>query len=389
MLRKKWTGLLVICAMLFLTSCTTPWSNNDKQKVVKESPKGQNEKVTLIPQTNTMDYQSIHSDKPSDTRGNIQYGVDNRVDIDEIEMGLMSLSKEPYSPDDYVFQNGQYLSANDIKDMLARKSKETPQGLNPALGQGKDVREKAQNSPKMLSYVLEQDYLKKSGKDGYKLGGISLAISLNQVYVDNVLDKQGKSYDVKKDLDVNKVKAMGKKYADEILKKVRAKKGLGKVPIFITLYLEAPSESLISGHYFAKTTVPSGRSSIGKWEKVNSQHVLFPSGDASKNHKTDSDYFDTFKKDVQDYFPNFIGIIGKGSYKDAELDNLTFNISIKFYDKTEVVNFTNYVASLIQTKFPFSRNIPVQIYISSVNNPEAIIVKDPDKDKPFVHVYKQ
>ncbi|WP_243647110.1 CamS family sex pheromone protein [Scopulibacillus darangshiensis] len=385
---KKWLGLCVVCSMLILSACSFG-SDDNKNKVIKNTPKGDDQKVTLIPQVNSKDYQSIQPKKPSDTRGYITYGVTNRTDIDELEMGLMRLSKDPFSPNDYVFQSGQYLTEKDINGMLYRKSKDTPHGLNPPLGDGKDVREKAENSPKILSYVLEQDYLKKSGKDEYKLGGVSLAISLNQVYADKVMDKEGKTYEVKKDLDINKVKQKGKEYAQEIVKRVRGKKGLGQVPIFVTLYLEAPPESLVPGHYFAKASVSQGSSSIGKWDKVDSEYILFPSSKANKDYKSDADIFNNFKKDVEDYFPNFIGVIGKGFYKGGELDNLTFDISIKFYDKTEVVGFTNYVASLLQNNFPFPGSVPVQIYIKSANQPEAVIVKKPDQDKPFVHIYRQ
>ena len=98
--------------------------------------------------------------------------------------------------------------------------------------------------------------------------------------------------------------------------------------------------------------------------------------------------FDKFKEDVENYFPNAIGVIGKGFYRNHELSELTFNINIRFFDKTEVISFTNYVAALLDSQFPFSQHIPVQVYINSVEQPEAIVVKTPDMDQPFVHVYK-
>ncbi len=383
---KKLTSVGLIALLLTLSACNAPWAGNDKQKVVKNAPKGSDKTVTLIPQTSSKDYRSIHPKKPSETRGYIQYGVSNRVDIDQIELGLMRLSKQPFSPDNYAFQEGQYLQPSDINTMLKRKN-EDKQGLNPALGSGKDVRAKAENSPKILSYVLEQDYLKPSGKDSYKIGGVSIAVSLNQVYSDQVADKAGKLYDVNVPLDMNMVKAKGKAYAKEILKRVRAKKGLSNVPVFIALYTEAPPESLVPGSYFASTLVSGSSSSIGNWNSVKEDHVMFPSNSASKDHKSDADSFDKFKTDVQDYFSNYIGVVGKATYRDGELKQLNFDINIKFYDKTEVESFTNYIASLLSDKFPFSRDIPVSITISSVNKQEALIVKNPGMDKPFVYVY--
>lgn len=387
-MKKKLTVFLAVIGLLTMTACQTPWSGNKDQKIVQDSPKG-SENVTVIPQEDKQEYRTIHSDKPSDTRGYIQYGVDNRVDIDEMEMGLQRLSKDPYNPDSYYFQSGHYISPKDIDNMLARKSKDYPDGLNPPLGKGKDLGEQAADQPKVLSYVLEQDYLKAAGKNSYKLGGISLAISVNSVYTDSLYNKKdGKTYTADVTMDQKKVMNEGKTYANKVLDRVRGIKGLGDVPIFITLYIESPPGSFIPGHFYAKTMVDAGAHNIGSWDKVDEQYRLFPSVAAANSVRGDSEAFSKFKDDVAKYFPNSIGVIGKGFYQNKELTNLTVDINIRFFDKTEVVSFANYVSSLLQTQFPFSQRLPVQVYINSVDQPEAVIVKTPDMDTPFVHVYK-
>ena len=387
-MRKKLTVLLVAIGLLAMTACQTPWSGNDDQKIIDNSSKG-SENVTVIPQENDKDYRTIHSNKSSDTRGYIQYGVDNRVDIDEIETGLMRLSKGTFDPDTYYFQNGQYISTKEIDEMLARQSKDTPNGLNPPLGKGKDLGEQAADKPKILSYIHEEDYLKSSGKDSYKLGGISLAISVNSVYTDSLYNKKdGKTYTADVTLDQKTVMNAGKTYASKVLDRVREIKGLGDVPIVIGLYIESEPGSYVPGHFYAKTVVDSGQYNIDKWDSVDEQYVLFPSSTAQKNFRADSDAFAKFKGDVENYFPNSIGVIGKGFYQNKELTNLTININIRFYDETEVISFANYVSALLQSQFPFSQRIPVQLYINSIDQPEAIIVKTPDMDKPFVHVYQ-
>jgi protein involved in sex pheromone biosynthesis len=387
-LKKKLTVFLIAVGLLTMTACQTPWSGQKEQKIVKNAPKG-SEKVTVIPQADDKEYRTIHADSPSGTRGYIQYGVDNRVDIDEMEMGLMRLSKEPYNPDTYYFQSGHYISPKEIDSMIARKSKAYPDGLNPPLGKGKDLGQQAADQPKVLSYILEQDYLKSAGKDSYKLGGISLAISVNSVYTDSLYNKKdGKTYTADVTLDTKKVMNDGKSYANKILDRVRKVKGLGNVPIFISLYIESAPGSYVPGHFYAKTLVDAGRYNIDKWDAVNEQYVMFPSSAATKIARGDSEAFSKFKDDVEKYFPNSIGVIGKGFYRDKELTDLTININIRFFDKTEVVSFANYVAALLQSQFPFSQRLPVQVYINSIDQPEAIIVKTPSMDTPFVHVYK-
>jgi len=388
-LKGKILGVAIACTLLTMTACSAPWSAQKEGQVLKGSSKG-GQKVTVIPQESSQDYRTIHADQSSDLRGYIQYGVDNRVDIDEMEEGLMRLSKDAFKPDEYYFQQGNYIKPNVIDDMLSRKGdKAHPGGLNPPLGKGKDLGEQASAHPKVLSYVLEQDYLVKAGDNSYKLGGVSLAVSVNSVYTESLYNKKdGKTYTADVTLDKSKAMAEGKTYAQKVLERVRKIKGLENVPIFIALYIEAPPGSYVPGHFYAKTLVGKGQSAIGKWQSVNEDYAMFPTAEADDKYKTDSAKFAKFKEDVEKYFPNSIGIIGKGFYKDGELSELTVTINIRFYDKTEVISFANYVSSLLQSRFPFSQHLPVQIYINSVDQPEAIIVKQPDMDKPFVHIYK-
>ncbi|MGV3488719.1 MAG: CamS family sex pheromone protein, partial [Tuberibacillus sp.] len=166
-MRKKLTVFLAAIGLLTMTACQTPWSGNNNQKIIKNSSKG-SENITVVPQENEKEYRIVHTNETNDTRGYIQYGVDNRVDIDEIETGLMRLSKGTFNPDTYYFQNGKYISPKEIDSMLARKSKNYPNGLNPPLGKGKDLGEQATANPKILSYIHEQDYLKSTGNNSYK-----------------------------------------------------------------------------------------------------------------------------------------------------------------------------------------------------------------------------
>jgi protein involved in sex pheromone biosynthesis len=389
----KTMGIATVILLLLVSAsgCSLFSKNNTQQPTVKNTPKGtsnQNQ-ITVIPQDQSTksDYQTVRPKTPSETRGYIQYGVSNRVDVDELETRLQDLSKTPYGPGRYFFQEGRYLSPNFIDSLLSRKDKTHPNGLNPPLGKGKDLGAQAASSPKTLSYILEQDYLTKKGSS-YQLSGISLGISVNSVYSDNLYDpKTGNTYPVDVTLDPTKSMSQAKIDAQMILQKIRGIHGLENVPVFIGLYIESEPSSFIPGHYFAKSFVNGGGQTIGKWTSVNEKVVLFPSTTAQNSYLGDSDKFGKFSDDIKSFFPNSIGVIGKGFYKDGNLSELTVTINERFYDKTETVSFANYVAMLISDKFPFPQDTPVQVYINSVNQPEAIIVNRPNMDQPFVHVY--
>ncbi|SFG86848.1 Protein involved in sex pheromone biosynthesis [Sporolactobacillus nakayamae] len=388
-------GSVILALQLVLSGC---WFNNDSNHNVVDNGSGKSENASLIPSRNDSDYQMLKPKSGTSSRGYIQYGPKNRVDMDQLESGLMDLSKSVFSPDKYVFQSGQYLKDSDINGILYRKGSEPKKsdseakvlpGLNPALGKGKTIVEKSKNSPKYINYVLEQNYLMKNSKGQYKLSGVSIAVSLNSVYADNITYND-KIYPVSEKLKQAKVKAWGKAHAQQILQRIRSLPGLQQVPIFMTLYLTAAPQSYVPGDFFAKTEIAASSSSIDKWTNVAEHHVLFPSDSATSNYKDDLDKFNQFKTDVQKYYPNYVGVIGKGFYQNKELHDMTLEINFnKFVDKTEMIGFTNYVTSLVKNRMRFARSVPIHIYITTGDTPEALIEQTNDMDKPYVHIFQQ
>ncbi|RYL93404.1 CamS family sex pheromone protein [Sporolactobacillus sp. THM7-4] len=392
-MRRKRLGaaaLMILCLQLAVSGCS--FNGGSAQNVVKKN-NGGTETAKLIPTSNSKDYQTLRPMANDPMRGYINYGVSNRVDVDQMETGLMEMSKSVYKPDQYVFQSGQYLQESDINGMLYRegqeknKSKGTPPGLNPPLGKGKTIVQKAQNSPKYLNYVLEQDYLKKAGNGKYELGGVSLAVSLNSVYTERIADSKGMLHPIVENLDIPAVKRWGLTKAQSVVQRVRSVRGLGNVPIFLTLYITSPPDSLVPGSFFAKTEIAAGSANIQKWDYLDQANVLFPSDTASSHYKADLDKFNRFKSDVQNYYPDFVGVIGKAYYENKNLSDLTININIKFFDDTEVLSFTNYVTSIVNTRFGFSRDVPVHIYITSGDVQEALIERTPDMNDPYVTIF--
>ncbi|HET7629035.1 MAG TPA: CamS family sex pheromone protein [Bacillales bacterium] len=392
--------IVLFCVLaLILSGCVPNFGNDpDSNKIVKKSDKGKKQKkVKITPKVESIknQYRTVVDFKPGAARGHILYGVANRLDIDEIQTGLMRLSKDVYSPDRYIFQEGQYLERDMIENWLENESQDNPEGLNPDLPKGYkkySAEKKVQflsEHPSYLSYVTEQDYLVQAGKDQLKLGGLSIAISMAKVYSFKVEDADGNLYRRQIKLDEKKAKEKAKQFADVIVKRIREIEALKNVPIVIGLYQEQAAESLVPGHYFAKTVVKAEDSSVGEWEPLKETHVLFPSVEASEHYQADTDHFEQFRSQVQDYFPNYVDVIGKAFYKQKELQHMTIDIPIKFYAETEVISFSQFIAGLLSDQNnPFPQDVPIDVYISSAQGPEALVVLNPDRDEPFVHVYK-
>ncbi|GAA3317319.1 hypothetical protein GCM10020331_015710 [Ectobacillus funiculus] len=93
-----------------------------------------------------------------------------------------------------------------------------------------------------------------------------------------------------------------------------------------------------------------------------------------------------FRSDLSEYFPDdFTAVVGRGFYKDGQLQELKISIPVQFNGKAEIIGFTQYVTGLVMEHFP--NYIKVEVNIYSVNNPEAVITRDVDQEEPVVHIF--
>jgi protein involved in sex pheromone biosynthesis len=401
----KRVGLLFLSLLLVLTGCLGNDELEKEEKVVQEKGKKE-EKAIITGEINTGEkyYRSIFPFEPGGARGVIRYGVDNRLDINEFEMGLMRVAQDTFNTDKYFFQEGQFLNESTVTNWLRREGENTGKsksefdqtGLNPKLDVKVDEKdpqyvdkmlEANKNNPKYLSYVLEHNYLVQSGDGKVKLGGVVVGLSFNSTYYYDV-KQNSLIYPGEVKLDRGKVQKEAQKIAGQVASRLRTDPKLQDVPIVVALYQEEERDSVTPGNFFAAGVVKKGSNSISSWENIDEDYLLFPSDTASKKKRSDYEKFTTFKAKVQEYFPNFIGVIGKGFYKDGNLERMTIEIPVQFRGKAEIISFTQFVATSALGELP---NVPIEVYIgSAVDQPEALIVKDDiSQEEPFVHIYRK
>lgn len=386
---------------LILSGCVPSFMKDDQDDTVKApDSKGEESEEMIVSEdikTSEKYYRSVLEKKgdknsldASKVRGLITAGVDNRLDVDSLEMGLIRLSQEHFDPEKYFFKEGQLFDSEQIHNWLYRNNGEN-EGLNPALGvtdepsQHEQVIEAEKKNPKFLSYIHEQDYYVQNKKDELQLGGVSIALSLYTEYPYSVLDEEGLKYTGSVDLKREEVIQKGKEAIKPIIKKIREEHD---VPVMFTLFIEEPRQSVVPGNFVASTIVEEGKSSPGSWKNLNEEYVAFPSDTADNEYPADAEKFADFTREIQEFFPNFVGVIGTGFYKQDELRQLKVEIPIQFYSKAEVISFTQFVTGLVKKRNDtFPQNLPVSIYIKNNGKPESIIVKDPNEEEPFVHIY--
>lgn len=382
-------SLLALSLVFLLSACAPNFQKQNEAVQTKEKVKGK----AIIPKYNISDkyYRTILPFQPGEARGLVVNNINTRYDLNEFEMGLMRIAQNSFDTEKYYFREGQEIKAKTVRQWLSRQYTEEqlgakkikPEdniGLNPVdtSATGNDP-----SSPIYLSHILEHDYLTKDDKGNVKLAGVTFGLAMNSIYYYK-LTPDGDTFEKK--IEFADMEREGKKIAEEVVKRARATKTLKDVPITVALFEQESKSSVTPGHFFAYTTVDQGSSSLNGWEKVDEKYYLFPSTEAQNDHRDDTIAFLNFKQDVEEYFPNFNGVIGRAFYVGDQLQDLNITIPIQFYGKTEGIGFTQYVTGLVMEHFP--KYLSVSVSVTSVDGPEALIVRKANENEPFVYIYQ-
>src|SRR5690606_36919957 len=184
--------------------------------------------------------------------------------------------------------------------------KDNPAGLNPADGRSGEQKKAGERPPaEILAHVIEQNYLVKTKEDTIRLGGISVGLALNSVYYSSENDI---AYE--EEIPQEQIEKEGKRMADEIVKRLREKEGLGDVPIVVGLFKQNSRNTMVPGTYFSYGAAPGGEQAIAGWNAVNENNVLFPTSGSDERYRDIDTAFRNFKQDVEIYFSNFTSVIG-------------------------------------------------------------------------------
>lgn len=361
--------LLLIIMSLITSAC----GNIIQDDTIEQEEESETE-VSIIPSHSLADnqYKILLPYRPSAARGAITNQVTNRVDIDELEEGLRRHSTTAFSPDQYVFEEGQYLTTEKIFELI--------DDLNPTIKDDSDKKEHQKN-PRVFSHILEQNFLER--KDNrVELVGISIGISLKSVY--RYQTEIGGPY-FYEDIPKKEMIAEGEKIAQSVLQEIRTIEGLEDVPVMLALFREEEQSSPVPGNFVQKTFVKEGDTKIGKWEKIDEEYVLFPSSRAKDKYPTDYQKVKAFSEKIEAYFPNYVGVVGTGFYIDGDLTNLSIDIPIEFFGKGEVVGFTQYTYGIVQEIFKNHYDIEVSVFSS--DGAESLIYRDSGEDEPKVHIF--
>ena len=391
MKRYRWIPAMIAAEML---SACTPSITPDTE-LTQESDSTQEVETTIIPNMQLSDkfYRTLIPYKESASRGLVVSNIFTKYDMKEVETGLMRISQNFYDTEKYYFQEGQYLDETTLKYWLARPNQTSDkgpeyQGLNPSsidekTGQEMDATVKATEAPVYVAHIVEQNYLTKTDDNKVKLAGMSIGLALNSVYYYQK-EQYGEFFEQK--IPEDKLVAEGKKIAQEVVNRLRARTELADIPIAVALFKQEERNSIVPGSYLTFNFADEGKTALGDWQDLNEKYVKFPMNSPEDVYRDMNKDFLNFKQDVDKYFSNFTSVFATGFYQNKRIQKLDIEIPIQFYGTAEITGFTQYITGLMLNHLPLDLNITVSI--TSVNGPEVLIVKEPNSTEPFVHIYE-
>jgi len=299
-------------------------------------------------------------------KGN-NYVVNNAVnnyDLTEVENTLMNISREYFTVKNTFYQEGQYLTETELKDLLSHEKLNQIESL------------KVDNitiQPTYISYIHEQNYLSSSGE----LKGISLAVVLNPY------QKYTNQYGIYlyKEVKQDTLIQYGKEKSKELLTYLRKKEKLKNVPIVVGLYLQNSPDDNLPGSfkYVGKT-----ENAEVTFAEVSYQYQYLDSDYAAKHDVDAYNIYSNLKRKITEQFRN-IYTSSKGLYVNNRLTTLEITLTTSYLSKSELM----LLAQLVNRELAnFNSSILVKVYTKENNMITSMVIKEKNSSKSNAYLMK-
>jgi len=255
--------------------------------------------------------------------------TNNRVDINETELGLMRIATKYYDVNNYLSQPGQYLTTNKIDNII----------------------EVANEDNSYISYIIEQNYLTKNNR----LAGIVIGVVINPFFSDTPLTNDQINEFM---IEINPV----------IIEQLRSNDDLKNTRIVIAAFRMEPRTSLTPGTFILEQQTTSD--AITRFVRINQAFYVLTDPNLRRIDERTSKSFANIRTELETTFPNAV-ITGIGNYHDDNLRELRIDVNAGFIRPHEVLAISNHLITSFNRYF--TRDINMIININSDNRTLAII----------------
>ena len=273
-------------------------------------------------------------------------------DKNEVESMLMNLSSNFFKTNNSLYQQGQYLDSDEIKNLINQFNETEPIEID-----------KIEIKPKFILSIYEQNYLTVNNN----LKGISLAliVSNKQYYNDN------KSYKI---IDEEVVLEYAKEKADELVKYMHEQKNLKDTRIVVGIYLESNNTLKGSFKYIGE---------LNK-NKLDLKHVNYNYQSLDSNYIMTND-FDTYnnilaiKQSLNNYTTLYLNPIGL--YKNKDLVRLDLNFTKSYFSNIDILTISDIIKNYLNS---FDSSVQINVYFKSNNKIKAHMIRKDNKLETYI-----
>jgi len=372
--------LLLLVAPLLLAACRPPIPDVT-QATTDTDP------MSIVPLSNEATDAYFRSALPfvsSPTRGLIYGSISNRADIEQVEQSLLRLATDFFSPDDYYFREGQFLTRDFVTNILRANNpepelgSESTTGLNPAFGTeiafDSQVFENIPgNAIRPLAYVLEHNFVTIHAEE-FHLEGVAIAIALNPYYREI---NQATGWDHHWRMTDEELIEFGQDVAANLLPLLRRQEGLDDVPIMMGLFILRRDIDVLPGNFASVTFAEAGRSAISSWQMVQEEHFSLPSTTINRYDVNINNEFNFFSTAMQTSFPHQHGLTARAQVVNSNIYRVNLNFNMTFLGFSEKIAFFQL---LEQEVVRFSAEYDIRIIVRSPDTIHGSVVRRPHSE---------
>lgn len=314
-----------------------------------------------------------------------QIYAQNYREIDTMELGrrLQDISKEYFSPKNYLVSEGSVITIARYNELVTSRSDSNPYGLNserdsqPFVEPIKDANGNVTGSvtipnPRFVKSLYEIDFYKDSNRD--KLHAVSIAVVLNRHQIYD--SANGLTHEIS---DESLFQIANDMISVQLNAYLRTISELKNVPILIAFYVQESSQDNLVGNYLPGKYIAHGvfegsKASTGL-KKNNETWYLLNSNAASINIPDTYSNFVLFKNKVIDFLNDeSIGVVGQAFTVNNNVEQIQIDVNLGAKTELEIYGLSQYISTAIGSIN--QTNVETVIHVKMFQNSRAIITLD-------------
>lgn len=348
--RRRWLLPGVTALLLLLGACQPGLLPQDEENTEEVTPRIIGPSVDV----NEIDYRGVLPYEPAAFAGLSKL---DDLERGHMERAMFEAAVGRFAPEEHLFQEGRWVSQQEGTEWL--------RSLNEVLGH-----------PFVLGF-LEHDYLTEQGE----LAGMVVGVAVTDGYTPTVDGVPGNPVRFA-DEDMRR---MSQTAADDLAGRLRQKTD---VPLVFLVVVHEMNEDFLPGRVLLQGEVAAGEYKVERWTEVDEEWMLLPNprGGQGEHQVEVHRNFQKLQEKIESYFPKYAGITGMARFQKGQLVELTVEMNAEYDSEAQITQLAQYAIAALPELFP--QDVRVNLYIRSLNMPQAVYVRQRD-GREFFHLYRQ